>query len=68
MGANPTIEIVAKQNLVTVINHRDGLRTEEFTEDPLMVPQRITKSWVPVCLDELPEVFCGIATWICKLV
>lgn len=59
VGANPTIEIVAKKNLVTVMNHRDGLRTKEFVEDPLMVPQRITESWVPGCLDELPQVFCG---------
>jgi len=67
VGANPTIEVMAKKNLVTVMNHRDGLRTKEFMADPLMVPQMITESWVPGCLDELPQVFCGTAIWICKL-
>uniref|UniRef100_A0A803KRK9 Anthranilate synthase n=1 Tax=Chenopodium quinoa TaxID=63459 RepID=A0A803KRK9_CHEQI len=59
VGANPAMEIIAKENLVTVINHRDGWKREEFVEDPLSIPRRITEKWTPQCIDELPQVFCG---------
>ncbi|XP_024180945.1 anthranilate synthase alpha subunit 2, chloroplastic isoform X1 [Rosa chinensis] len=59
IGAQPTIEIVAKENMVTVMDHREGRRTEEIVEDPMTVPQRITEGWMPQRLDEMPEAFCG---------
>lgn len=59
VGANPAMEITAWENLVTVINHREGWRTEELSEDPLMIPRRITEKWTPQFTDELPQVFCG---------
>ncbi|PRQ34433.1 putative anthranilate synthase [Rosa chinensis] len=59
IGAQPTIEIVAKENMVTVMDHRKGCRTEEIVEDPMTVPQRITEGWIPQRLDEMPEAFCG---------
>ncbi|KAM5583301.1 anthranilate synthase alpha subunit 2, chloroplastic-like [Rosa sericea] len=59
IGAQPTIEIVAKENMVTVMDHREGRRTEEIVEDPMTVPQRITEGWIPQRLDEMPEAFCG---------
>lgn len=59
VGANPAMEIIAKESLVTVINHHEGWRSEELLEDPLMIPRRITEKWTPQCIDELPQVFCG---------
>ncbi|XP_048490118.1 anthranilate synthase alpha subunit 2, chloroplastic isoform X2 [Beta vulgaris subsp. vulgaris] len=60
VGANPAMEIIAKENLVTTINHREGWKREELSEDPLIIPQRITDKWSPQCMDELPQqVFCG---------
>ncbi|XP_010414346.1 PREDICTED: anthranilate synthase alpha subunit 2, chloroplastic-like isoform X2 [Camelina sativa] len=59
VGAQPTIEIVAKGNVVTVMDHGAGLRTEEEVEDPMMVPQKIMDEWKPQRIDELPEAFCG---------
>ncbi|KAL6203380.1 hypothetical protein ACLB2K_027080 [Fragaria x ananassa] len=59
IGAQPSIEIVAKEKMVTIMNNREGRRTEEIVEDPMTVPQRITEGWIPQRLDELPEAFCG---------
>ncbi|KAL6204455.1 hypothetical protein ACLB2K_021722 [Fragaria x ananassa] len=59
IGAQPSIEIVAKENMVTIMNNRERRRTEEIVEDPMTVPQRITEGWIPQRLDELPEAFCG---------
>ncbi|KAK6235018.1 hypothetical protein SCA6_010355 [Theobroma cacao] len=59
VGAQPSIEIVAKENMVTILNHEEGCRTEEIVEDPMIVPRRIMEGWEPQRIDELPEVFCG---------
>ncbi|XP_021279322.1 anthranilate synthase alpha subunit 2, chloroplastic-like isoform X1 [Herrania umbratica] len=59
VGAQPSIEIVAKENMVTILNHEEGCRTEEIVEDPMTVPRRIMEGWEPQRIDELPEGFCG---------
>ncbi|OMO84292.1 Anthranilate synthase component I, PabB-like protein [Corchorus capsularis] len=59
VGAQPSIEIVAKENMVTIMNHDEGRRTEEIVDDPMTVPRRIMENWEPQRIDELPEVFCG---------
>lgn len=59
IGAQPSMEIVAKENMVTVMDHREGRKTEEIAEDPMVVPRRIMEKWKPQRLDELPEAFCG---------
>ncbi|CAN4101839.1 unnamed protein product [Withania somnifera] len=59
IGAQPTMEIVAKENMVTIMDHLEGGRTEEFVEDPMIIPRRIMERWKPQCIDELPEAFCG---------
>ncbi|XP_031388198.1 anthranilate synthase alpha subunit 2, chloroplastic-like [Punica granatum] len=59
IGAQPTIEIVAKENMVTIMDHSEGRRTEEIVEDPMVVPRRIMEGWKPQRIDELPEAFCG---------
>ncbi|KAF4346657.1 hypothetical protein CsatB_030035 [Cannabis sativa] len=59
VGAQPTIEIVAKENMVTIMDHEEGCRKEEIVEDPMTVPRRIMEGWTPQLLDELPEAFCG---------
>ncbi|XP_042476668.1 anthranilate synthase alpha subunit 2, chloroplastic-like [Macadamia integrifolia] len=63
VGAQPTMEIVAKENLVTIMDHDKGCRTEEFVEDPMVIPQRIMESWKPQLIEELPAAFCG--GWVC---
>ncbi|KAK7270146.1 hypothetical protein RIF29_23074 [Crotalaria pallida] len=59
VGAQPSMEIVAKENMVTVMDHAEGRRTEEIAEDPMMIPRRIMEKWNPQLIDELPEAFCG---------
>ena len=59
VGAQPSIEIVAKENMVTIMYHEEGRRIEEIVEDPMTVPRRIMEGWEPQRVDELPEVFCG---------
>ncbi|XP_074295033.1 anthranilate synthase alpha subunit 2, chloroplastic-like [Silene latifolia] len=59
VGAQPSMEIVAKENLVTVMDHHRGKRTEENVEDPMSVPKKIMEDWKPQLIDELPDAFCG---------
>jgi anthranilate synthase component 1 len=53
VGAQPTIEIV------TIMDHEVGCRTEEIVDDPMTVPRRIMEGWRPQLVDGLPEAFCG---------
>lgn len=59
VGAQPTMEVVAKENVVTIMDHGEGIRTEEIAEDPMMIPRRIFEKWTPQLLDELPNAFVG---------
>ncbi|GMN23803.1 hypothetical protein TIFTF001_000268 [Ficus carica] len=59
VGAQPTMEIIAKENMVTILDHEDGCRTEEIVEDPMTVPRRLMEEWIPQLVDDLPEAFCG---------
>lgn len=61
------MEIVAKENMVSVMDHEAGHRTEEFVEDPMQVPRRISEEWSPQFLDELPNAFCGIYIFFLKV-
>lgn len=51
---------MAKENMVTIMDHGEGRRTEEIVEDPMAVPRRIMEGWSPQRIDELPEFFCGM--------
>lgn len=53
------MEIVAKENMVTVMDHEEGQKKEEFVDDPTVVPRRIMERWNPQSIDDLPDVFCG---------
>ncbi|XP_044508797.1 anthranilate synthase alpha subunit 1, chloroplastic-like [Mangifera indica] len=59
VGAQPTMEIVAKENKVTIMDHVAGSVVEEVVEDPMMIPRSISERWKPQLVDELPDAFCG---------
>ncbi|KAG4934893.1 hypothetical protein JHK85_049812 [Glycine max] len=59
LGANPTMEVVAKENKVTIIDHESGNLTEEIVDDPMVIPRKISEGWKPYLIDELPDAFCG---------
>ncbi|CAK9326258.1 unnamed protein product [Citrullus colocynthis] len=59
VGAQPTMEIVAKENKITILDHKKGRLTEEFVDDPFMVPIKISEQWKPKSIGGLPDTFCG---------
>lgn len=63
VGAQPSMEVVAKENTVVIMDHEEGKRTEEIAEDPMAVPRRIMEDWTPQLIDELPDAFCGKQIW-----
>lgn len=59
VGAQPAMEIVAKGDLVTVLNHEEGSRVEHIVDDPMTVPSEIASKWKAVPIEGLPDIFCG---------
>nr|XP_029116890.1 anthranilate synthase alpha subunit 1, chloroplastic isoform X2 [Elaeis guineensis] len=67
VGAQPAMEIVAKENMVTIMDHEAGRRTEEFLQDPMQIPRKIMEGWNPQLIDELPDVFCGMLDTVLEI-
>ncbi|GJZ37716.1 anthranilate synthase alpha subunit 1, chloroplastic-like protein [Tanacetum coccineum] len=59
VGSDPTIEIIAKENNVTIVDHEKGSLTEKVVDDPLEIPKSLSEGWKPQLLDGLPDTFCG---------
>lgn len=59
IGAHPVMEIVAKENKVTTMDHEKGEVTEQIVDDPMEVPRSIMEGWHPQQIEELPETFSG---------
>ncbi|CAI0443609.1 unnamed protein product [Linum tenue] len=59
VGAQPAVEIVAKENQVTIMDHERGLLTEQTAEDPMTIPRTISEGWKPQLVGGLPAAFCG---------
>ena len=59
LGAQPAVEVLAKENKVTILDHASGKIVERFVEDPMTVPRSISESWRPQLVDDLPDAFCG---------
>lgn len=53
------MEIVARENVVTIMDHDEGRMTEEIVDDPMQIPRSIMEGWSPQLIDELPDAFCG---------
>jgi anthranilate synthase component 1 len=60
LGAQPSMEVIAKENSLIVLNHETGTREETTVEDPTSAPEEITSKWKPVKVDGLPDTFCGM--------
>ncbi|VFQ99468.1 unnamed protein product [Cuscuta campestris] len=59
VGADPTMEIVAKEKKVTILDHEAGKMTEVVEEDPMTVARSISEEWNPRLISDLPDSFCG---------
>ncbi|KAK3148883.1 hypothetical protein QOZ80_3AG0209940 [Eleusine coracana subsp. coracana] len=59
VGAQPAMEIVAKANHVTVLDHEMESKSEQLSSDPMNIPRVIMEQWNPQIIDSLPDAFCG---------
>ncbi|KAK4363571.1 hypothetical protein RND71_018812 [Anisodus tanguticus] len=59
VGAEPSMEIVAKEHNVTILDHHTGKLTQKMVLDPMTIPTSISEGWKPRLIDELPDTFCG---------
>ncbi|KAK7387015.1 hypothetical protein VNO78_27467 [Psophocarpus tetragonolobus] len=59
VGAQPSMEVVARENKVTIIDHESGNLTKKTVDDPMVIPREISESWKPSLINELPDAFCG---------
>ncbi|CAN1173795.1 Anthranilate synthase alpha subunit 1, chloroplastic [Linum perenne] len=59
VGAYPSVEIVAKDKRVTIMDHERGTLTEDYAQDPMVIPRNISRAWKPLLISDLPPVFCG---------
>jgi anthranilate synthase component 1 len=59
VGAQLSMEIVAKENQITVLDYEEDTWVEKTSEDPLGEPSEIASNWQPVPIDGFPDVFCG---------
>ncbi|KAJ9553486.1 hypothetical protein OSB04_017531 [Centaurea solstitialis] len=59
VGSEPSIEIMAKENSVTIVDHKKGSLTQKVVDDPLEIPKSLSDGWEPQLLDGLPDTFCG---------
>jgi anthranilate synthase component 1 len=63
VGAQLSMEIVAKENQITVLDYEEDTWVEKTSEDPLGEPSEIASNWQPVPIDGFPDVFCGGWVW-----
>lgn len=59
VGAQPAMEVIAKEDLVTVLDHTTGTRVETLSDDPMKTPGDLSSEWKPVPVEGLPKAFCG---------
>ena len=66
------MEIVAKENKVTIMDHEERSLTKELVEDPMVITRRISKGWKPQLINELLDTFYGkktlLLTYTCFLI
>lgn len=58
IGAQPALEVIAKQHEVTLIDHRRGTSSTSQVQDPLSVPKRLSANW-RIAAAGLPDCFTG---------
>ncbi|GFY84503.1 ADC synthase superfamily protein [Actinidia rufa] len=59
IGVQPAMEVTAKENKVTILDHDKGSLTEKVVDEPMEIPRSISESWRPQFVDDLPDTFCG---------
>lgn len=60
VGSNPTLEIIAKENSVTIVDHEKGSSIQKVVDNPMEIAKSLSDGWEPQLLDDLPDTFCGM--------
>lgn len=59
LGARPSVEVLAKERRVTLVDHRRGTTRSVEHEDPLAVVRAHARGLIPFAPDGVPPVFHG---------
>ncbi|XP_076939476.1 anthranilate synthase alpha subunit 1, chloroplastic-like [Bidens hawaiensis] len=59
VGSDPSVEVIAKENNVTIMDHNKGSLIHKVADDPLEIPKSLSDGWKPQLVDGLPDTFCG---------
>ncbi|KAI3817797.1 hypothetical protein L1987_11595 [Smallanthus sonchifolius] len=59
VGSDPSVEIIAKENNVTIMDHEKGSLIQKICDEPMEIPESLSDRWEPQLLDGLPDTFCG---------
>ena len=59
IGAQPALEVLAQEGIVTVLDHETQQRSVSQQADPLETVIGISRKWKPVPIEGLPRVFTG---------
>ncbi|KAI3731129.1 hypothetical protein L1987_62312 [Smallanthus sonchifolius] len=59
VGSDPSVEIIAKEKNVTIVDHVKGSLIQKICDDPMEIPESLSDRWEPQLLDGLPDTFCG---------
>jgi anthranilate/para-aminobenzoate synthase component I len=59
VGAQPAMEVVARGNKVTVMDHASQQRSTRTEDDPMEVAAGLSADWRPAPIEGLPTVFTG---------
>ncbi|XP_076919415.1 anthranilate synthase alpha subunit 1, chloroplastic-like [Bidens hawaiensis] len=59
VGSDPSVEVIAKENNVTIMDHNKGSLIHKVVDDPLEIPKSLSDGWKPQLVDGLPDTFTG---------
>ncbi|GLC33428.1 hypothetical protein PLESTM_000070200 [Pleodorina starrii] len=59
LGSCPALEVVATRDRVVLLDHEAGSRTVTHMDDPMQLPESLSRNWRPARVDGIPDVFTG---------
>src|SRR4051812_4428450 len=59
IGAQPSLEVIAREHEVSIIDHRHSTTAQTVEPNPLNIPHSLTKSWKVADPPQFPQCFTG---------
>ncbi|GFR49083.1 hypothetical protein Agub_g11111 [Astrephomene gubernaculifera] len=59
LGSAPALEVVATREQVVLLDHVAGTRTVSSMQDPMQLPESLSRNWRPARVEGIPDVFTG---------